>query len=371
MPFEASLSDRVRALAALLQTEAPAARAVVAACEALLPDVRAQTEELRTQAMGRGPELAAALKSKIEPREQALPPAEALLLYGSVTEADCLAYWRGQLNQQGRAIQGILDGDSQTTGEWLYWEDFADERKDGRAFCEAEQIRDCIKECAKLGLLLSGPRAPTRLSRGTTLFADGFARLSPEWKTFGGGEVSCAGGRLRVSGAGNTLWCQREFGDALIAFDYQPQAAAGPGAGALFAFPGTPIPPNDYSISAGPMPRYNRGIDTYHVSLYRGNSGRTNLRRTGPGLKMLSSVQPDACAELQRAYRVEILKYGTMIQVCVDGRLVHAYVDMGVYAPPLARGRFGLRHFSAHNLECFYSRFEVANLQAGGAPGNG
>ena len=101
-----------------------------------------------------------------------------------------------------------------------------------------------------------------------------------------------------------------------------------------------------------------------HCSLFRGSTGRTNLRRTGQGLKMLSTVAPDACAELKRTYRVEIVKYDVSVQVHVDGRLVHAYVDAGTYGPPLRRGRFGLRHCAGGKLEAFYARFVATAAEA-------
>jgi len=182
---------------------------------------------------------------------------------------------------------------------------------------------------------------------------------------FGEADVSVSGGRLRVKGMGVTVWCDREFGNARVAFDYCPAKARGGSGGALFAFCGSPVAGKDLSISAGPMPNYNAGIDTYHVSLYRGNSGMTNLRRTGSGLKMLSTVKPDACAQAGVTYRVELIKYDASVQVFVNGKLIHAYVDTGCYGPVLTRGRFGLRHFSGEGeFETEYGRFQIVELSA-------
>ena len=131
----------------------------------------------------------------------------------------------------------------------------------------------------------------------------------------------------------------------------------------LFAYPGRPCPGQDYAISAGPMGHYNFGIETYHCSLFRGLTGRTNVRRTGKGLRMLSTVLPDPCATPGRTHRVEFLKSGPSFQVHVDGRLVHAYVDAGSHGAALTTGRFGVRHFSGDRLRAEYARFKVHELR--------
>jgi hypothetical protein len=89
----------------------------------------------------------------------------------------------------------------------------------------------------------------------------------------------------------------------------------------------------------------------------------SNLRRTGHGLKMLSTVRPDPCARPGRTYRVAILSYRETHEVYVDGTLVHAYVDAGCYGAPLAKGRFGIRHFSGEPLECVYGKFRAEALE--------
>ena len=261
------------------------------------------------------------------------------------------------------AASSLMKYDPPTVKEWMMaW---VEGKKDRRSFFRAEQVRDCLKEARKLAKLLAAPRDVVRIGRGKALFEDGFSGGLSDWHTFGGGTVGTKGGRLHAKGAGITMWCRKEFGNALVCFDYSPAASAGRGAGALFAYPGTPNAGKDYSASAGPMINYNYGIVTYHCSLYRGRTGRTNLRRTGSGLKMLSTVSPDPCAQLGRTYRVEFLKRDETAQVYVDGKLIHAYVDAGVYGPPPSRGRFGIRHFSAQELEAYYDNFQVFALRPG------
>ena len=115
------------------------------------------------------------------------------------------------------------------------------------------------------------------------------------------------------------------------------------------------------------MDCYNWGIVTYHVSVHRGESGVTNLRRTGAGLKMLGSASPDPCTAVDRPYRLEILKIGESYQFFVDGRLIHAYVDAEVYGPRPIEGHFGIRMFpgrASPGMETFYDQVSVHLVKA-------
>ncbi|MBA3708501.1 MAG: DUF1961 family protein [Planctomycetes bacterium] len=287
---------------------------------------------------------------------------EPLVLFGGTAEDQVLSCWRTQLRAQARAVRGIVDRDRATTGQWLYWGDLEGPRIAAEPFLRCEQLRDCGREARSLVRLLTSPRRVRPVRPGEMRFQDTFEGGLGAWSIHGGGDVDIVDRRLRIAAEGVSVWCGHPFTDAVIAFDYTPLSAENPSAGALFAFPGTPVPGQDYAISGGPMERYNTGIDTYHCSLFRGGTGRTNLRRTGPGLKMLSTVTPDACAELGRTYRVELLKLGSMVQVLVDGRLIHAYVDVGTYGPVLTGGRFGIRHFSGGRLDARYGAMTISDL---------
>lgn len=287
-----------------------------------------------------------------------------VLLYGIAQEEDVLARWREQLSANARGLAGILNAESEYQKEWLYWYDFDGTRKAAFPFFRAEQIRDCLKEIKKLLVLLSLPRKAIKVEPAQTLALDDFSRGMGEWKRCGSGEISVDGGKMNISGEGVAAWWERDFSDGVLRFEFQPVDAENGAAGALFAFPASPRPGKGYDASAGAMSNYNLGIDTYHVSLFRGSTKRSNLRRAGRGLKMLSSVQPDPCGELRRTYRVEIVKYGPSVQVFVDLRLIHAYVDAGCYGPMPASGRFGIRHFAGGRLDAYYSNFAAASLRA-------
>lgn len=337
--------------------------AIAPACKIALSACRKETERLRDEIGRIGPKLNEWLRDKSEDLVSVFAEAP-LVLYGNSAQGDVIGRWQGQLLECGNAVKGIISDDKKIVGEWLYRLQFDGAMQDAKPFFQFQQMRDCLKEIQKLAELLSNTRKVTTLKKAEILFRADFSRSMDLWNVYGGGEVGVADGQLNVKGLGVTVWCAREFGDALVSFDFKPISAGGNGAGALFAFPATPLPGKGYDASAGAMENYNLGIATYHVSLCRGNSGRTNIRRTGKGLKMLSTVQPDPCTVLGRTYRVEILKWGPTVQVHVDGRLIHAYVDAGCYGPILKRGRFGLRHFSGADLESCYGNFEVHELVA-------
>jgi hypothetical protein len=361
LDLEARVLESAKLLSALAQTDPLPLDQIKTASRELLPRARSLAQDYRNDFSARIPELSAWLKDRNETQLSELTQAPIVLI-GNATEADVIACFHQQLKANLIALGGLAVGDP-AFREWLYWDDMAGARASGRPFFRAEQLRDCLREIQKLLSLLTLDRSIIRPAAGKKLFSDDFSRELPQWKTFGGAQLSRSENSLRVKGMGVTVWCEQPFGDALVAFDYRPLIANGESYGALFAFPGAPVPGKDLSVSAGDMPNYNRGIDTYHVSLFRGSSGKTNLRRTGIGLKMLSTVQPDACGELGRKYRVELLKFGRSAQVFVDGRLIHAYVDVGVYGPPRESGCFGLRHFSGQGeFETEFANFQITEL---------
>jgi hypothetical protein len=360
-PSETTLQSGCRELHALTQaTHLPLERLAPAA-ESLLNIARALAEPLRLKAVAL-PALRDYLAARAEP--SALSSDVPIVLYGNATEADVRFRWAEQLRAIARGIVGVYDNEKPFLNEWLYRCDMEGDRKPGEAFFRAQQIRDSLKEIVKLCALLQPGRKALRISRGTRVFADDFTSLAA-WKKYGAGDATVSNGRMTIAGEGITVWCQKDFGDAVLSIEYEPSVSAGTTAGTLFAFPARPHPGNTEEISAGAMSNYNLGVDTYHCSLYRGSSGRTNLRRAGLGLKMCSTVMPDACEHLGRRYHLEFVKLGQTVQVHVDGKLIHAYVDTGTYGAPPARGRLCIRHFAGHVLQSLYNSFEIAEVQTG------
>jgi hypothetical protein len=358
---EREVMQQIASVAELAAGEAQPLPAIAQLCEAALPPARELAEFHRRVFSKSSPELKEWLALRPE-----FPLADVsqiqVVLYGTATLDDVTMRWREQLRAHGRALDALVRRQPYEN-EWLYWQDREGARRTAEPFFRMQQVRDCLAEVRKLAALLEPGRATLQAGVGGSLFRDDFKGALTAWKTYGGGEAVPSGGKLKLAGAGNTLWLEKDFGDAIIAFNYTPLKSGGDGAGALFAYPGTPMPGRTYEASAGNMNNYNLGINTYHVSLFRGNSGKTNIRRTGLGLKMCSTVTPDACSELGRRYRVEIVKRAETIQVHVDGQLIHHYVDIGAYGPVPMKGRFGIRHFSAQALESEYELFEIRGVK--------
>ncbi len=356
--LEARVREQGNAFSALLEEESPPLEKAKELTQALLEQSRTLAERYRRHFLSTVPELGEWLKDRAE-----RPPVELreapIVLFGAATEEALLQSWRKQLGECGVAVRGILDENPRIVRDWLYWQDREGRRKSGQPFFRVEQIRDCAQEARKLLSLLSLPRRVIRLRPGR-LLAEGDNSAASDWNSFGHGEISWKEGSLRISGEGVSCWWMKEFENAILSFDFTPVKGKG---GVLFAFPALPLATKSLEDSAGAMERYNRGIDAYHVSLCRGGSGESNLRRTGRGLKMLSSVRPDPCATLEKTYRVQILSYREIHEVFVDGTLVHAYVDTGCYAAPLSKGRFGIRHFSGEPLECVYGKLRAEALE--------
>ncbi|MBI3830127.1 MAG: hypothetical protein HY291_11455 [Planctomycetes bacterium] len=350
------LGTRAKALETIASAEVADWPAVRAACDELLPQVRALTEEAAREVAGRLPDWAERIRERTaEPAS--IEEAEApVVLYGGAQEGDVAGAWVAQFQDQVRAAAAFVRNDRPVWSDWMMG--WTEGHADRLAFFRAEHLRDCLKEIRKLAALLSAPRRVERVARRARVFADEPGAGLACWRCFGPGHFAREGASLRMDGAGNTAWCAHDFEGGVVAFEFQPLLLEGPGAGALFAFPAVPLKGQGYAVSAGEMTQYNYGLDTYHVSLCRGDSGMTNLRRTCRGLRMLSTVKPDPCRELGRTYRVEMLQHGRSAQVFVDGRLTHAYVDGGTYGAPRVHGRFGIRHFSAARMAARYGMVE-------------
>jgi hypothetical protein len=352
----ARLADAVLALA-----ETPAQADLKTSIAALYAQSKSLAAHYQKILIEKHPEIADFLRNRRENTNTVFAEAP-VVLYGSATEEQVYAKWREQLRAAARGIAGIARNEPEFSNEFMYWADFQGKNTPALPFVRMEQIRDCSKELQTLHALLTLPKKIIRVTRGETIVSDAFSDLQG-WTCYGKGEFTATEKRMRVAGEGITVWCNQVLGECIVSLDYTPASAENKNAGALFAFPGSPVPGKDMEISAGPMDQYNVGINTYHCSLFRGNSGKTNLRRTGPGLKMLSTVKPDACAELNKTYKLEFVKYGASMQVFVDGKLIHAYVDAGTYGPCLMQGQFGMRHFANGALEAYYANFKATAVK--------
>jgi hypothetical protein len=363
-PISSSQEVRgARALCTWAAADQPPWQRLAGEARRLAQTLDVQIHDAADAAMANQPDAAARITRRLTPPPTAGPAAAAIVLYRGTSATDVQAAWRRQLHDTLDAVAGLLEAEPTAVREWMMAWVEAKPGIDG--FFRREHARDYLMEAAKLAELLDSPPPVQRISIGETLVTDDFAAPSPRWRMYGPGSLDIGQGVLRLHGNGTSVICDRPADDALIAFDFTPVAigAAGPGGpGCLFAFPATPLGSQGFAASAGPMVDYNDGIDTYHVSLFRGATGCSNLRRTGRGLRMLSHVEPDPCAQLGRTYHIELLRLGASMQVYVDGRLIHAYLDGGAFGPPPAAGCFGLRAFSGGDLELTLSGFRMCRL---------
>jgi Domain of unknown function (DUF1961) len=307
-------------------------------------------------------ELAARVKN-IEkanaPDTPTLPARTPLVVYGKVKPAAARKLLAEQLDYYVRSARGLLGGDIRYLREWTGRSAF---RKPQRRIRSMVEI---LREAARTALLLSRPAEAVRVKKGRQLFADDFSKGAGKWLTYGQCVTSNEGDAFRlkdekVAHPDAMMWTRRQFdGDFLAEFVFIPHTK-GTRAGALFTICGLPRKGKKLDVCVGrTMNTYNYGIDGYHFSMHRGNTGLGNVRRVGPGLKLLMSGK-DPCPTPRKAYRVAIGKVGPTIFLVVDGRMIHQYLDAATHGPVLTRGHIGLRHWAG--LDASYKDFRVYRL---------
>jgi len=117
----------------------------------------------------------------------------------------------------------------------------------------------------------------------------------------------------------------------------------------------TELPPREgrFRNYTGSPPEHPHVPRSYHVSLSRyddeGNhTGVSNWRRN-PGLHLVGQG-PDPCEEIERAYRVTIIKQGPRCQLQVDGEVISEFVDTldpAEHGPIPTAGKIGFRAIGA------------------------
>lgn len=294
-----------------------------------------------------------------EPDAVTVPAKSPVVLAGSAKADEVRRLWAEQLQMNIRAAHGLLTGDHATVGEWVGWPDYSKQQNRARPLAEA------LREAERCLLLLTRPSEAFGVKKGDALFSDDFAKGADNWEMFGQCVARNDGDAFRLvdekpAHPDAMMWTKKDFdGDFLVEFTFNPHSK-GARPGALFAICGRPRPGKDYSVCVGDsMDTYNKGIDAYHFSMHRGNTGLGNVRRVGPGLKMLASGK-DPCPEVGKAYEVAIGKAGPVIFLLVDGKLIHNYVDAGTFGAVLAAGRIGIRHWAG--MDGSYKSFRVSRL---------
>jgi hypothetical protein len=334
---------------------AAACAGVVALVGAEKPDWKAVSEKVQTARAA----LAAAVGKDEAPDVPELPARTPLVCYQKTSQDDALSQLKLQMEYYASSAAGMLDADRKYLLEWTGRPGFRKpERRRGA-------MKACLREAARTALLLSRDLEEVRVRKGEELFADDFSKGAENWLSFGQCVATNEGDAFRlkdekVPHPDAMMWTRKQFdGDFLAEFTFIPHTE-GTRAGALFTICGKPRPGKDLSVCVGrTMDTYNYGVDGYHFSMHRGTTGLGNVRRVGPGLKLLMSGK-DPCPKPGQAYRVAIGKAGPTIFLVVDGRLFHQYLDAATYGPVLSEGHIGIRHWAG--LDASYKDFHVWRL---------
>jgi hypothetical protein len=107
-------------------------------------------------------------------------------------------------------------------------------------------------------------------------------------------------------------------------------------------------------------------LKSYHVSVSRYgddgvHTGVSNWRRN-PGLHLMAQG-PDLCKEIDRWYRIRIVKDGQHLQLQVDGKLAHEFTDPDELPTPLpTEGKVGFRAIGS-DVRALVRRFRVVALR--------
>lgn len=345
--LEKELADHVAKLAEAVEAKSPDyAKAASVAAAARGPAVK-----LDAMAAEKSPET--------QPDAIDLPEKTPLAVPDGADGNSVRKLWHAQLQMNVSAVRGLLSGDRQTVGEWVGWPLNRVPKN------RAPRAVGALREAEKAAALLARPSRVVRFGKGELLFADDFSKGSANWLTYGDSKATNEKDafRFRDTTAKHPdamMWTKQQFaGDLVVEFDFIPHSE-GASPGALFIICGLPVPGKDLSVCVGDsMDTYNRGINGYHFSMHRGNTGLGNVRRVGPGLMMLASG-PDPCPKVGRSYRVSVGKFGPAIYLLVDGKLIHHWYDAGTYGPVLDAGHIGLRHWAG--CDASYRDFRVYRL---------
>jgi hypothetical protein len=216
--------------------------------------------------------------------------------------------------------------------------------------------------------------------KGKVLLEEKFENLD-NWRHEGGGAMKLDGqekGTLRLEcvgsqqgGAGAHAFCLKDFPD-VIAVEYDLKVLTKNGLVITFlamkGSKGEDLFAPELPKRTGVFGDYVRSerLVSYHVSVSRYDdkgvhTGESNWRRN-PGLNMMKSGE-DLCKEINRWYRIRIVKDGKHCQLGVDGKLAHEFTDPGELKAPLpADGKVGFRAIGSE-VRMLVRNFKVTELR--------
>jgi len=297
--------------------------------------------------------------------EPEVPAAAPIVLFESVAPKEIQLLWSQQLDLRVRAVHAVLTDGPESCPNWnqvigVGWRDRSDLTK--RVLPLVEALREAHKDAL---LLKSLPRV-IKVRKDEMLFEDTLFQASNRWHMYGPAETTYSGRGLRrhnkeVRQADTMIWTKEEFeGNFLVEFTFVPHNEGTPGA--LFAICGRPVVEGvDLSVSCGEtMDVYNYGVHAYHFSVHRSQTGLSNGRKVGNGLKLICSRSPDPSADTGKTYGVTIGKWENVVFFLVDGKLIHNYYDAGTFGSPLSGGSVGMRHWGG--LDATYSNVSIHRL---------
>ena len=195
---------------------------------------------------------------------------------------------------------------------------------------------------------------------GQELYRATFENLD-DWYHEGAGELKLeAPGTMRLDilgskqgGAGSMAFCRQDFPDQ-IALEYDLKVLSPNGLVITFVamqgLHGEDLITGGLPARTGIFADYvgkDAALQSYHVSVSRYNdkgehTGVSNWRRN-PGLHLMAQG-PDLCREIERWYKVRIVKDGPHLQLQVNGQLAHEFTDPNELETPLpTAGKIGFR----------------------------
>jgi hypothetical protein len=181
--------------------------------------------------------------------------------------------------------------------------------------------------------------------------------------------LECVGSQQ--GGAGAHAFCLKDFPDG-IAVEYDLKVLTKNGLVITFlaikGSKGEDLFAPELPKRTGVFGDYVRSdrLVSYHVSVSRYDdkgvhTGESNWRRN-PGLNLMKSGE-DLCKEINRWYRIRIVKDGGHCQLGVDGRLAHEFTDPGELKAPLpAGGKVGFRAIGSE-VRMLVRNFKVTALK--------
>lgn len=216
--------------------------------------------------------------------------------------------------------------------------------------------------------------------RGRVLFEEPFKNLE-NWRHEGGGKLVLDPGqpgtlRLECVGSrqgsrGTQAFCLTDFPDG-IAVEYDIKVLTKKGLVLTFiatrGIDGEDMFDPRQPKRQGIFDDYVRNpkLRSYHVSISRygdkgEHTGVSNWRRN-PGLHLMGQGA-DLCKEINRWYRVRIVKDGGRLQLGVDGVLAHEFTDPGELKTPMPdSGKVGFRAIGA-DVRALIRNFKVTALR--------